>query len=163
LSNIEQQTEIRKWMHELVLDYDNPMIATLTYPISKLQESASKQRKTITRTRNTVISNLREFRHKISRVMYKNAHKRYGKSVSWVPILEGNGDNLHCHMLIDIPEQMVDTVSYPYKDNRRFNSNLWGYGISDLQKYDMEGNGISYITKFSTKEEYTESILYELM
>jgi len=134
------QKHYRKWLLNEVKGFNSPLAITLTFPYLINREQA--------------IKHLRKLHNKISRWIYKSANKRFGKTVKMIPIIEGEStENTHFHLIMDTH----------YKSKIEFARKvqiLWD-GVTDIQDLYDESGWLDYITKRTTKNGYTDSLIVE--
>jgi len=153
MDNIQLKSSLSAWFQEIAKEYENPFFGTLTFPYKKIsKERASRQ--------------LEILKNKISKAIFNNAFKRYGKSVNWVLSIEGEDYNRHVHLAVDLPyANKLDKIFYPAIDGKyRLKPKLWKHGISLFEQYNHEKSGADYITKLKTKTgNYIDNFPFELM
>ncbi len=138
-NDVTIQKHYRKWLMNEVKGFSSPLAITLTFPFSTNREQAIKK--------------LNKLHNQLSRWIYKNANKRFGKMIKMIPIIEGeNTDNTHFHLIMDTH----------YKSKIEFARKLeilW-QGVTDIQDYDDSG-WLDYITKRTSKDGYIDSLVVE--
>ncbi len=140
LNDATIQKHYRKWLMNQVEGFSSPLAVTLTFPYSVNREQAIKK--------------LNKLHNQLSRWIYKSANKRFGKMIKLIPIIEGEStDNTHFHLIMDTH----------YKSKNEFARKvevLWD-GLTDIQELYDDAGWLDYITKRTSKNGYTDSLIVE--
>ena len=92
-------------------------------------------------------TNFRHFINLLNKQVYGNAHKRFKKSVSVLPILEKSSDNrFHYHLLLEKPNHIQQEV-YELMIVDCWKKTKFGYNQIDIRNIYSDG-WVHYITKF---------------
>lgn len=148
------QIAVRDWLGHR--DWKNPFAVTLN--LKQAAKIETDHGPTYVRLNEQHASqNLKHFINKVTKHYLGNAGRRFGKRLPILPVLEGgNGQRLHYHLLIDLPETAhIDDV-YPLFALTWMRTD-WGYGQVNIQQ-NPDAGWLNYITKFRSKVDVGESI-----
>lgn len=150
-SDANLQNEYRGWLQGEVRTFKNPLGLTLTFPYSVTEEQAKKK--------------LKILHNKLSRWVYKSAHKRFKKKLPIIPIVEGiDTGNIHYHVVVDChyksKTDFARKVSSLWDGILDANGIHWGEIVDANTSDDIDG-WLDYITKRHTKETYSDAFIID--
>jgi hypothetical protein len=155
LSNtLRHQQAFRNFVH--IRGWNAPFAVTLTMKQGVKVETIYGSQ-IIRLTNERASQNLRHFLNLLNKLVYGNAHKRFGSAVCVIPILEsGLGKRLHYHLMIDCPKDHLKDL-YPQLLRSFWIQTQWGYDEIDIQA-NADSGWIKYISKLSDKPNFNDSI-----
>lgn len=139
--NIQLKESIRNYIHSLPMKECLSVTLTMKQVVNKeyLDDIKSK-------------TNFRHFMNLLNKKVYGNAHKRFQKSISVLPVLEKSSDGrFHYHLVLEQPQKIQRNV-YESLIYECWKDTKFGYNQIDIRNIYSSG-WIDYITKFVSKED----------
>lgn len=146
----------RTWVQSMANDF--PLALTLTLKQTIVEETPSGTvRRKLTKLDCERIT--QRFQQKLNRAVFGKAAERYGKTLRFLPVVEGerSGKNLHLHFAIGgLPEH----VKFNQFDALVCEAKKHVQNVDEQHKVDIADSGwLEYITK-ETATEHTDNVLW---
>lgn len=139
--NIELQKSIRNYIYSLPTK--DCLSVTLTMKQVVENEYLDEEKS---------VKNFRHFLNRLNKRVYGNAHKRFKKSISVIPVLEKPFyGRFHYHLILEKPAH-IHQNTYELMIKECWKKTRFGYYEIDIRNIYSSG-WIDYITKFASKED----------
>ena len=149
------QKTVREWLD--IKEWSDPHAITFTIKQS-LSVMSSKKIIRVKLDKCEVANNIRHFINVLSRSLYGNMGKRFGKKLKVIPIIEGGAvKRIHAHLMIDRPADRVSRAEFEKKIKTAWIDTMWGLKVMHIET-GADAGYINYITKFADKNSVMDSI-----
>lgn len=149
----------RAWFISMSNDY--PLALTLTLKqVIKIKTPTGVIRRRLTREHSEKIA--QKFIEKLNGAVFGNFAKRHGKSLKYIPVIEGerSNKNLHLHFAIGgLPETIMFNEFYIYVEKAKY----YTENVDEQYKIDIADSGwLEYLSK-ETAKTHSDNVLWTLV